>query len=574
MERKSRKSLIKKFLMSFLLINVAFLHCSFEEEVVTLCEAKGSKLLKQGNNYSVWYANPVEKVYRNDSNPHQQKDTITIKSARNEFESFLLVVRPDSSWQNVSLEFSDLTGAGTIPKTNITYYRVEYVNITRTTDNLSIGRLGWTPDPLPPESSSDLAGGQNSPFWINVYVPDNAAAGSYAGTVDIKKDDSLIERINFQLEVWDFTIPVKRSVEIYGISPKSPQFVSERRVSSNFGYIGINVNRNSGVVNIDTSDFDTAGSYYIDKLGNNSFEYPGTEWISHKGTHRWPSGAAWRGIPYFSDEDNNILNPEFVNLYGQMISKTSQYLKSRGWLKYAFVYIIDEVYGSDSEEKVAKIFELIKSIDPEIRIAWTGGLGSGRLNSLVSLWIIHEDGYDPVVHQERKAAGDGFMVYNNARMLIDYHYMRVRSFLWHLWNNQIDGTEFWSMTRWVNGDPWNNPYNYGRNGDGFLLYPTQDSLEGPVASSIRLELLREGIEDFEYLHMLKELLIRAKQNGGNPGDIAAAEKVLGRTTEISWNKSRVNPANDEPYTKDASLLYEVREQIASAMLALSNGGVN
>ncbi|MEJ7677177.1 MAG: DUF4091 domain-containing protein [Segetibacter sp.] len=50
------------------------------------------------------------------------------------------------------------------------------------------------------------------------------------------------------------------------------------------------------------------------------------------------------------------------------------------------------------------------------------------------------------------------------------------------------------------------------NGEGSLVYPgdftkeytKQPNVDGPV-SSIRFELLREGIEDYEYLWMLKDL---------------------------------------------------------------------
>jgi len=125
------------------------------------------------------------------------------------------------------------------------------------------------------------------------------------------------------------------------------------------------------------------------------------------------------------------------------------------------------------------------------------------------------------------------------------------------------------MTRWVNGDPWNNPNYSGRNGNGYFLYPPKTPSATPVISSIRLELLREGIEDYEYLYMLKELVKQARLKGGNSGDITAAEQALARSLEINWNKSKVSPANNEPYTKDSSLLYEVREQIASAVLTLN-----
>jgi Domain of unknown function (DUF4091) len=50
------------------------------------------------------------------------------------------------------------------------------------------------------------------------------------------------------------------------------------------------------------------------------------------------------------------------------------------------------------------------------------------------------------------------------------------------------------------------------NGEGSLLYPgdftkrytDQPNVEGPV-SSMRFELLREGIEDYEYINMLRDM---------------------------------------------------------------------
>ena len=77
---------------------------------------------------------------------------------------------------------------------------------------------------------------------------------------------------------------------------------------------------------------------------------------------------------------------------------------------------------------------------------------------------------------------------------------------------------FWNQTP----DPWLDPVTYISgfdcsggwvlNGEGSLIYPGdqtkrytgQPDVIGPV-SSIRMELLREGIEDYEYLWMLKDL---------------------------------------------------------------------
>ena len=58
-------------------------------------------------------------------------------------------------------------------------------------------------------------------------------------------------------------------------------------------------------------------------------------------------------------------------------------------------------------------------------------------------------------------------------------------------------------------NPYEDPMNrhsYGKcfgNGDGMLFYPPMHMNRAPVGS-IRLEMLRDGIEDFEYLAMLKK----------------------------------------------------------------------
>src|SRR3569832_2636426 len=55
-------------------------------------------------------------------------------------------------------------------------------------------------------------------------------------------------------------------------------------------------------------------------------------------------------------------------------------------------------------------------------------------------------------------------------------------------------------------DPWKNLYYYTGNGDGTYFYPGRpDKIGGthhiPIPS-IRLKMLREGIEDYEYLTMV------------------------------------------------------------------------
>jgi hypothetical protein len=87
----------------------------------------------------------------------------------------------------------------------------------------------------------------------------------------------------------------------------------------------------------------------------------------------------------------------------------------------------------------------------------------------------------------------------------------------------MNGILYWAANFWnQTPDPWLDPVTYISgfdcsggwvlNGEGSLIYPGdrtkrytgQPDVTGPV-SSIRLELLREGIEDYEYIWMLEDL---------------------------------------------------------------------
>ena len=78
------------------------------------------------------------------------------------------------------------------------------------------------------------------------------------------------------------------------------------------------------------------------------------------------------------------------------------------------------------------------------------------------------------------------------------------------WLNRVDGLYYNQVVDWE-PDPWTTPFsNDLSNGDGFLFYPSKDDTIGydPCAAdsnrlipSIRLELLREGLEDYAYLYL-------------------------------------------------------------------------
>lgn len=98
--------------------------------------------------------------------------------------------------------------------------------------------------------------------------------------------------------------------------------------------------------------------------------------------------------------------------------------------------------------------------------------------------------------------------------------MEARLVLWRHWKYQVSGQLHWGMTYWgqeniagrdgVNWPdiPWDT--KPCRSGDGYLVYPAPGG--AAFWPSVRLEQLRDGIEDHEYFELLKTLTARLPKN--------------------------------------------------------------
>ena len=105
-------------------------------------------------------------------------------------------------------------------------------------------------------------------------------------------------------------------------------------------------------------------------------------------------------------------------------------------------------------------------------------------------------------------------------------------------------------------------------GDGRLLYPPEacfDGGQGPVldepVTSIRLEAQRDGIEDYEYLVLLKRLLAE-KGATLNADEAARYAKLLEVPAAISGGLTT--------YTTDPAPIATQRHELAKAIEKLTN----
>jgi hypothetical protein len=137
--------------------------------------------------------------------------------------------------------------------------------------------------------------------------------------------------------------------------------------------------------------------------------------------------------------------------------------------------------------------------------------------------------------------------------MIDHDSVRNRIMEWITWKYGIQGELYFATDEAYGGktDPWQDVRLFGGNGDGTLFYPgTPDVIGGkshiPI-ESIRLKLIREGLEDYEYLMMLSRAV----------GPKRAQEFVSRLIT------------NTYTFNHDPKMLYQVRADIARELTANS-----
>ncbi len=191
----------------------------------------------------------------------------------------------------------------------------------------------------------------------------------------------------------------------------------------------------------------------------------------------------------------------------------AEYLRERGWLDLAYVYMKDEPNNAEEYEIVRQQGALIQEADPGIlrmctEQTVTSNLEWGDLYGAVDIWCPLWGLWDEETARERLALGERLWSYTalcqrderNPFWQIDFPPVVYRAPYWTSWHYDIEGFLYWSAVYWDYEDIWTRPFFRDRFwGEGMLLYPGTDAgISGP-APSIRLKLIREAAEDFEYM---------------------------------------------------------------------------
>ncbi len=470
----------------------------------------------RGEEPLVWVASPWQHVLR--SSEAGETRSAKIYAARNEYEPLRVIIQAGAvTLDDLRVTASDLTGPdGSIAAKNIALFREHYINIFQPS-RASKAPTGWYPDALIPLGSgnnteSDAGAGNpqlplnidpgaNQGFWVDVYIPRDTPPGKYSGTITVVANGVQLSPVPLTVRVQPFTLPDKISMR------------------SNFGRLGRRLATHLGMPP-GSPEFVAVEDQYIDmllahraipsSLGN---IWP--KWTPENGIDDSDSGERLRSM--VEDRHVNSLSvpfayrnkPEKCRAY---LKDMAAYLQSKGWFDLAYIYMKDEPNDAEDYETVRQQGELIRESGFK-RMCTEQTLSSnpewGTLYGAVDIWCPLWYLYDEPSARQRQKLGEEIWTYTalcqgNGKApfwQIDFPPVQFRAPFWVSWHYRVKGFLYWSSIYWTKGqDPWTKPHFRDQYwGEGMLLYPGRDvGLNGP-APSIRLKLIREALEDFEYM---------------------------------------------------------------------------
>ena len=513
----------------------------------------------------VWEVNPLVKVFP-DTPPQVQARSVTVELARNEYEPFQLALRGrfGEGLERVEVTVSPLkSGAGatlpTVRAQRVGFVPVDHPSGYFTTDvpdwcrkvphgsGSTDGWAGEWPDPLVPPGSFAIATNQTQPVWFTVRAPRDAAPGEYRGEISIRAAGGVVANVPLTVKVLPFELPDRTKLNAifdfrrgpggwYGPDGKLPgerekwfRFIAAHRM----GIDGIDpppkFSYKDGTVTMDATDFDATAKLCFDELGMN---------VSYTPHFFYMFGWAYPPKRLFGLEP---FTPEWTSAFKQAYQLFTDHLREKGWHDKFVYYISDEPHFDRDfiVEQMKKLCALIHEVDREIPIYSSTWRHCAAWDDALDLWGVGQYGCFPVAEMERlQTAGKSMWITCDGQQATDTPYLATERMLpYYCLKYGAKGFEFWGLSWWTY-DPWKLGWHWfirqsddGKkyysirypNGDGFLAYPGQAvGVDGPV-STIRLEQIREGLEDFEAMLLLGEQMEKARRAGRS---VVSAERAL------------------------------------------------
>ena len=536
-------------------------------------ESRYASADREGKGYVLGVETSLIKIRRDKPFQGTLGGSVNISACRHEYEAAQVVIAAyDRMLRNVSVSVSALKGphGAKIGAGSVTLNRVDYVHTRK--PEYEVDYVGWYPDPLMGIEPFDVYKGEVQPIWVTVYVPDKTPSGMYKGHLTVKPGNAPETVLPIKVQVWNFALP------------KTPNLITafstcEGQLGAWYGGLTPEIRH---------TYYDFLLKHRINPTNiYSTVIMPTKEEIEFCIEH----GMNAFNICYIN---KNYDEKERAELLKQLKDLES-FLKEKGCWDMAYVYGFDEPNPAKYPD-IREMFGWIKENFPDLPRVCTV-YPCEELKGYVDIWVPLTGGYNPQIAAEYIKNGDEFWWYVACiphhpypNWFTDYPAIDQRILPWMNWKQKIPAILYYAINLWTSNSmvdnlpdwvkphpsqaaraairagkrwpevSWNTFTFGGYNGDGDLIYPGPG---GKPISSIRLECIRDGIEDYDYFCILNDLYEQAGKSSQaiDPALMKKARRLLLINDNVV--------ANVITYTKDPAVLLDARLNMADTIEKLT-----
>ena len=554
--------------------------------------------------FQAWVADIHKHVFPNGFGRDLARRTVELAACRNEYAAFQLGVRSPRPVAAVAVKTHELasTAGGRLPGALL---RVRYPGLIPVDENAQ-----YTPDPLWEVPTVALEPRQSQGIWVDFKIPADTPPGRYQGALEVIADGAPAAEFTIALDVLPVALPDPSGFHAYLNILMDPGSIARFQGLPLWG--AEHWRRLEAYIrNLAGHGQKTIVTFIVDDPWDSLTGFPVRTVVDWKFPGEWQAANAARMEYDFSHFDrfvelslaagtrdhieawSPLVQPhsersvityldtaagkqrrielpagseEYRAVWGQFARAFQEHLRAKGWLDKTYL-AFDEI-RSDVLDRVVPFF---RQVAPDLKLMISGGDEKGRYtaDSRETAFAYESYGAAGEVMPDipaRRRAGKRTLLYTALNPVYPNTFvfsapLESRYLPWIVWKWGFDGYIRWAWNFWPQ-TLWDQPLFTWPSGDMFLVYPGP---EGPV-DSIRWEMLRQGLQDYECLWMAREGLDALRKTGRDPELVKRGERDLARAVTLA---TRQFHRQEAPWSPLPARIAEARQIVNKLLVSLN-----
>ena len=415
-------------------------------------------------------------------------------------------------------------------------------------------------------AAADLAEGESRRVWLSISIPADAKAGKYSGSLSFCVNDvpvatlpysvvvvdKVLPPLNgspFHLDLWQNPYAVARYHNVPLWSPEHFEHLRPvMKMLADAGQKVITATIMDRPWNGQTEDpFGPMVTKIRRADGSWLYDYTVFDlWVEFMmslgidGQINCYTMIPWALTFDYYDEANGCPasikadpgSKEYTAYWGSFIADFARHLKEKGWFEKTHIAMDER-----SEESMKAAIALIKSVDPDFKIALAGSYHESIADSIDDLCIGFHSTFPEGVIEHRRSQGKISTYYTCCSEAYPNTFIASSpaDASWIPWGALalgVDGYLRWAFNSWTEDPTHDARFRSWAAGDCYMVYP-----EG--RTGIRFEKLVEGLQDVEKATVLRQ------EWSGDPAhaeDLARLESAIAAFNYLEITDNGASPA--------------------------------